>query len=103
MAAVTAASVYGTYQQGKNQEAAAKKQYKAAQDAANQQKVLADQAANADAQAQNRANQRSANAGGILDQASAAAKGGASGTLLTGAQGIDPNALSLGKNTLLGG
>lgn len=31
-----------------------------------------------------------------------AAKAGASGTMLTGPQGIDPNTLSLSKNTLLG-
>jgi hypothetical protein len=28
---------------------------------------------------------------------------GASGTMLTGPQGIDPQQLALGKNTLLGG
>jgi hypothetical protein len=39
----------------------------------------------------------------ILDAATQAGKGGASGTMLTGSQGIDPNLLSLGKNTLLGG
>jgi len=31
------------------------------------------------------------------------AAGGQSGTMLTGPQGIDPQQLALGKNTLLGG
>jgi hypothetical protein len=30
------------------------------------------------------------------------AKGGQSGTMLTGATGVDPNSLLLGKKTLLG-
>jgi hypothetical protein len=101
MAAMTAAMVYSSHQQGKAQEAAAKKQYRASQEAASQQKAIADQAANADAQAQNRANQQAANASGAFDPA--AARGGQSGTLLTGARGIDPDALKLGKSTLLGG
>ena len=45
----------------------------------------------------NRANQRTANAA-----ASAMPNQGLGGTMLTGPQGVDPNALSLGRNTLLG-
>ena len=33
---------------------------------------------------------------------SASAMGGAGGTMLTGPTGVDPNALALGKSTLLG-
>ena len=45
----------------------------------------------------NRANQRTANAA-----ASAMPNQGLGGTMLTGPQGVDPNALSLGRNTMLG-
>jgi hypothetical protein len=53
-------------------------------------------------QAINKASQKSPDTSAILSAASQAGKGGASGTMLTGAQGIDPNLLNLGKNTLLG-
>jgi len=53
-------------------------------------------------EATNRANSRRANTGAALDSALQAGRAGASGTLLTGPQGIDPNALTLGGNTLLG-
>ena len=42
------------------------------------------------------------NSTAMLAATEQAAKSGASGTMLTGPQGIDPNALSLSKNTLLG-
>jgi Flp pilus assembly protein TadB len=51
-------------------------------------------------QAMNRANQRTPDASTLL--AEAQNRGLNSGTMLTGAQGIDPSALTLGKNTLLG-
>jgi hypothetical protein len=54
-------------------------------------------------QALNRANQKKPDTMAILSAAQQSGKLGASGTMLTGAQGVDPNALSLGKNTLLGG
>lgn len=50
----------------------------------------------------NRANQRSPDSSAILSGNQRAARGGQSGTMLTGVQGIDPNKLALGKNTLLG-
>ena len=48
----------------------------------------------------NQANRQTPNVAGIMESASAA--GGASGTMLTGPTGVDPNALALGKSTLLG-
>lgn len=54
-------------------------------------------------QANNRANAKRPNLGAMMGANASAAKMGGSGTMLTGAQGIDPGALSLGKNTLLGG
>ena len=53
-------------------------------------------------QATNRANQKKPDTGAILDAATQAGRGGTSGTMLTGAQGVDPATLTLGSNTLLG-
>ena len=77
-------------------------------DALTRQKKAQTQAVNA-AQGQrrqsemaiNKANQQTPNVAGIMESASAA-QGGASGTMLTGPTGVDPNALALGKSTLLG-
>lgn len=54
-------------------------------------------------EAMGRAQRKTPDTGGILAAASQAAQGGPSSTMLTGPMGVDPNALSLGKNTLLGG
>lgn len=54
-------------------------------------------------EANNKANQKRANSSALLSSNQQAAKGGQSGTMLTGPSGIDPNALQLGKTTLLGG
>ena len=48
----------------------------------------------------NQANRQTPNVQGIMESASAA--GNAAGTMLTGPTGVDPNALTLGKSTLLG-
>ena len=48
----------------------------------------------------NQANRQTPNVAGIMESASA--MGGAAGTMLTGPTGVDPNALALGKSTLLG-
>lgn len=50
----------------------------------------------------NRANGKSPDVMGIMDSNRMNAKGGQSGTMLTGTQGVDPTALLLGKKTLLG-
>lgn len=70
--------------------------------AQNEARSRAQAQANQAEQATNRANQKRPDAAAILDAATQAGKGGASGTMLTGPQGVDPNALNLGKNTLLG-
>jgi uncharacterized protein HemX len=64
--------------------------------AAQKQAGLADQANNA-------ANQKAPNMQALLSDNAMAAKGGISGTMLTGPSGIDSKSLTLGKNTLLGG
>ena len=80
------------------QKEAAAKQEAAAATAAEEAKK---QAATAE-MAMNKANAKKPNYAGMLTGNEAAAKGGVGGTLLTGPQGIDPNSLLLGKNTLLG-
>lgn len=54
-------------------------------------------------QANNRANAKSPDSAALMATNMMAAKGGQSGTMLTGPSGIDPGALTLGKNSLLGG
>ncbi len=54
-------------------------------------------------EANNRANAKSPDTSAALTAAMLAGKSGQSSTMLTGPQGIDPNTLLLGKNTLLGG
>lgn len=54
-------------------------------------------------EANNKANQKRANSSTLLSSNEMAAKGGQSGTMLTGPTGVDPSALQLGKTTLLGG
>lgn len=54
-------------------------------------------------EAVNKANQKRPNVAGMLSSNQMAAKGGQSGTMLTGPGGIDPSKLQLGKTTLLGG
>ena len=51
----------------------------------------------------NKANQRRPDTQAAMADATMAGSGGGSGTMLTGPQGIDPQQLALGKNTLLGG
>ena len=49
----------------------------------------------------NQANRQQPDVAGIMQAASAASSGGG-GTMLTGPTGVDPNALALGKSSLLG-
>jgi hypothetical protein len=80
---------------------------KKAQDTQNQaNKIALDQAtkgADQADQAVNRANGKQPDIGGMFSQNELNAKGGQSGTMLTGTAGVDPNSLLLGKKTLLGG
>ena len=61
-----------------------------------------DTAAKAD-QAYNKANQKKPDTDRLYAANSNAAKGGVSGTMLTGPGGVDPSSLMLGRSTLLGG
>lgn len=95
MAAATVAGAAVAYKNGQDQKDAAEKASKQAQANADKQAAQADQDFN-------RANQKKPDTSAILSAAQQAGKAGASGTMLTGPQGIDTNALNLGKSTLLG-
>ena len=93
VAAVAGAAI--SYQNSHEQKKSAEKAASQAQANAQKQEKAADEATN-------RANTKRADTGAALDSATQAGKAGASGTMLTGPQGIDPAALNLSKNTLLG-
>ena len=75
-----------------------KKQERAQKRAERQAQLNSQKQAEEAAQASNRANQRRMNPLGMQQEG----KVGVSGTMLTGPQGGDPGALSLGKSSLLG-
>lgn len=78
------------------------KQLSAQKSAANQAQANATKAADQADQDFNAAHGKAPNVQGIQDQAATAALSGSGSTQLTGAGGVDPSSLTLGKNTLLG-
>ena len=100
LAGMGASTVYGAVQSN---------QANQAQKGAMGQQQRAQDQATRDAQAQQRrsemaqnaANRRQPDVSSIMQRAGGT-QGGASGTMLTGPTGVDPNALALGKSTLLG-
>lgn len=110
MAAAAVASTAVAYKQGQDQKKAAAKANAAAEENARmQEQAVAQQVQATEKQAKtaeeatNRANRKNPNTSAILSAAQQAGKGGGGNTMLTGAQGIDPDLLKLGKKTLLGG
>ena len=95
-AATAVAGAAVAYNNGREQKKAAEKAGQQAEANARKQEKAADEATN-------RANTKRADTGAALDSATQAGKAGASGTMLTGPQGVAPDLLNLGKNTLLGG
>lgn len=73
-----------------------------AQRAQAESKALMDKQLKAADENMNRATQKRPNTARIVDEAAQAGKAGASGTMLTGPQGVDPGSMQLGKSTLLG-
>ncbi|MDZ4290745.1 MAG: hypothetical protein U1C47_02345 [Hydrogenophaga sp.] len=73
-----------------------------AQRAAAESKALMDKQLKSADESMNRALSKRPNTARIQDEAAQAGKAGASGTMLTGSQGIDPSKLQLGRNSLLG-
>lgn len=94
VAAVAGAGI--AYQNGQEQKSAAKK-------AATQSQTAADKLYAQQDQATNKANARGPDTAALLSANQQEAQSGQSGTMLTGPMGVDPNDLSLGKNTVLGG
>jgi hypothetical protein len=86
-----------------SQQQAAKKGAEAQDRATQQATASATAQAGAADQANNRANAKTADVGAMSSRNTLDAKGGISGTMLTGPQGVDPKTLLLGKSTLLGG
>jgi len=91
-AAGTAATVY----QGEQARSAQNK-------AGDQAKAAAATTAQQSEEATNRANAKSPDTAAAMAAALMSGKGGNGSTMLTGAGGIDPSKLLLGKQTLLGG
>lgn len=101
-AAVIASTAYTVYS-GERAAAAQEKAMKQQQIAQDEARANAKKQADVQDQEINRANAKSPDAQRVLADAQQGAQGGASGTMLTGPTGVDPNLLSLGKSTLLGG
>lgn len=101
-----AAAVAGTAYSVVSGEDAKKKQEEAMRKQEAAQKQAAEQAQSQQRRSemtQNAAMRRTPDTASIMERAGQAAGGGPSSTMLTGPGGVDPNALSLGRNTLLGG
>jgi hypothetical protein len=101
-AAATAAGVGYTIASGED---AKKKQAQALskQESAQAQAVTAaERQRQTSEMAINQANRKKPDVSSIMQAAGESASGGAAGTMLTGPTGVNPNALSLGKTTLLG-
>jgi len=100
--AAVVGTTYAVYsgEQAKDRQKDAMRQQEVAQ---TQQLTQAKEAAATSQQNINKANQRRPDTQAVMADAGMAGAGGASGTMLTGPQGIDPQQLALGKNTLLGG
>jgi hypothetical protein len=70
--------------------------------AAAESKALMEKQLKAADESMNKASQKRPNTSRIVDEAAQAGRAGASGTMLTGSQGVDPGSLQLGRSTLLG-
>lgn len=79
------------------------RQADAAKDAGRQQQAASEKLYNQQERENNRANARGPDVNALFAQNELEGQQGASGTMLTGPMGVDPNSLSLGKNTVLGG
>ena len=98
-AVATGYTVYSGEQQKKQQKKQLKAQERANQDARETAKKAEERA---DVE-MNRANRKRADVAAIQSKEEQAALTGPAGTLLTGTSGVNPNDLTLGGNTLLGG
>ena len=100
---VTAASTYVAVKNANNQRKVQEKALEDQRQANERAEQRAKQEMERSEQEYNRANRQEVNVENALDASELASKQGASGTLLTGSGGVDPNQLNLSSNTLLGG
>ena len=106
IAAVVASTVVSagvSYYQGQQQKKQQQKQLAMQKQANEDAKTRAKEAADRADIEQNRANRKRADVAAIQSKEEQAALTGPAGTMLTGVQGVDPDNLTLGGNTLLGG
>ena len=102
-AALGAAFVGYQVYQGERQHQQQKKQLKMQEQANRDAKQRAKEAADRADIEMNRANRKRADVSAITKKEEQAAMAGPAGTMLTGNQGVNPDDLTLGGNTLLGG
>ena len=100
--ASTVVSAGVSYYQGQQQKKQQKKQLAMQKQANEDAKTRAKEAADRADIEQNRANRKRADVAAIQSKEEQAALTGPAGTMLTGVQGVDPDNLTLGGNTLLG-
>ena len=100
---VGALGYMGQQNAAKQQKEASDQATRQAADTAATNKAAAEKSAFDADVAMNRANGKQPDVNGIQSRNALDAKGGVSGTMLTGPQGVDPKTLLLGKTTLLGG
>ena len=91
--------IYSGEQQKKQQKKQLQQQKQANEDAKTRAKEAADRS---DIET-NRANRKRADVAGIQSRVEQSALTGPAGTMLTGTSGVNPDNLTLGGNTLLGG
>ena len=101
--ASTVVSAGVSYYQGQQQKKQQKKQLAMQKQANEDAKTRAKEAADRADIEQHRANRKRADVAAIQSKEEQAALTGPAGTMLTGVQGVDPDNLTLGGNTLLGG
>ena len=96
--ALAAASAYSAVSSNQNAKKAAKQQ-ESAQNDAKQQALAQEKAAD---EASNMQNMKSPDTGAMMSAAMMSGKSGVSGTMLTGAQGVEKDKLNTKRSTLLG-
>ena len=102
-AVVGAISAYSAYKTGQNQKKQMKKQMEMQRQANLEARQRAKEAKERSQIDQNKANRKKADVSALSQKEEQAALTGPAGTMLTGNQGVDPEKLKLGGNTLLGG
>tara|TARA_Y100000401_G_C8145833_1_gene137141 strand:+ start:62 stop:388 length:327 start_codon:yes stop_codon:yes gene_type:complete len=102
LAVTSVFSAYQGYKQGQRQKKAAREQLALQQQQNAEAKKRRKEAADRADIAMNKANRKKADISALSAKEEQAAMAGPAGTLLTGNQGVDPNKLNLGGNTLLG-